>query len=363
MANTRSMGQNPHTPAIGSLAELDERAREIFRQLVDLYLETGAPVGSRTLSRKGGFNLSPASIRNVMADLEELGLLHAPHTSAGRMPTELGLRFFVDAVMENAELNPQDKAHIDARLEQVDTSAPQEAMLEQISSALSGLAHCAGLVVTPTHNPRIRQIEFVRLEPEKALAIIVGQDGTVENRVFTVPADLPTATLQRAAAFLNDRLSGLSMREMGGRVQKELEILRREIDALAAEAVAQGLATWSGSGDDKRLIVRGRGNLIADAELLSDLERLQRLFEDLEEKRALVELLSMVEQGEGVRIFIGRENPLFSMSGSSLIVAPYGDAEHEVVGVLGVIGPTRLPYARIIPVVDYAARMVSRLLS
>jgi len=318
------MSNATNTPPIGSLAELDERARQIFEQLVDMY---------------------------------------PPHTSAGRMPTEQGLRFFVDAVMEHAVLDPEDKAAIDSKLSEVEPDAPAEAMLEQVSAVLSGLAHAAGLVVTPSHNPRIRQIEFVRLEPEKALVILVGEDGTVENRVIRVPADLPTATLQRAAHFLNDRLSGLSMREMGMRIQRELDVLKREIDALAADVVAAGLATWSGSGEDKRLIVRGRGNLIADAELLSDLERLQRLFTDLEEKRDLLQLLSLVEEGEGVRIFIGRENPLFSLSGSSLIVAPYGDAEHEVVGVLGVIGPTRLPYARIIPVVDYAARVVSRLLS
>ena len=357
------MSNATNTPPISSLAELDERARQIFEQLVDMYLATGEPVGSRTLSRRIPINLSPASVRNVMADLEELGLLYAPHTSAGRMPTEQGLRFFVDAVMEHAVLDPEDKAAIDARLAEVGTDAPAEAMLEQVSTVLSGLAHAAGLVVTPSHNPRIRQIEFVRLEPEKALVILVGEDGTVENRVIRVPADLPTATLQRAAQFLNDRLSGLSMREMGQRIQRELDVLKREIDALAADVVAAGLATWSGSGEDKRLIVRGRGNLIADSELLSDLDRLQRLFTDLEEKRDLLQLLSLVEEGEGVRIFIGRENPLFSLSGSSLIVAPYGDAEHEVVGVLGVIGPTRLPYARIIPVVDYAARVVSRLLS
>ena len=357
------MSNSMNTPPIGSLAELDERARQIFEQLVDMYLASGEPVGSRTLSRRIPINLSPASVRNVMADLEELGLLYSPHTSAGRMPTEQGLRFFVDAVMEHAVLDPEDKAAIDSRLAEVDKGAPAEAMLEQVSSVLSGLAHAAGLVVTPSHNPRLRQIEFVRLEPEKALVILVGEDGTVENRVIRVPADLPTATLQRAAHFLNDRLSGLSMREMGARIRRELDVLKREIDALAADVVAAGLATWAGSGEDKRLIVRGRGNLIADSELLSDLDRLQRLFTDLEEKRDLLQLLSLVEEGEGVRIFIGRENPLFSLSGSSLVVAPYGDAEHEVVGVLGVIGPTRLPYARIIPVVDYAARVVSRLLS
>ncbi len=351
------------TPRIGSLAELDARARRIFEQLVDIYLGSGEPVGSRTLARRLDFNLSPASVRNVMADLEELGLLHAPHTSAGRMPTERGLRFFVDAVMENAVLDAEDKAALDAQLADVPPGTPPEQMLERVSTALSGLAQCAGLVVTPTHNPRIRQIEFVRLEPQRALAILVGEDGSVENRVINVPADLPTASLQRAAAFLNERLSGLGMREMGQRIAAELDVLRREIDALAADAVAGGLATWVGSGEDKRLIVRGRANLIADEALLSDLQRLQRLFADLEEKRALLELLSLVEQGEGVRIFIGRENPLFSLSGSSLIVAPYGDEEHQVVGVLGVIGPTRLPYARIIPVVDYAARLVSRMLS
>ena len=350
-------------PSISSLAELDQRARQIFRQLVDLYLAEGEPVGSRTLSRKLDLNLSPASVRNVMADLEELGLLYAPHTSAGRMPTEAGLRFFVDAVMEQAVLSPDDKAALDAQLADVERDAPAEQVLEQVSAALSGLARCAGLVVTPAHNPRIRQIEFVRLEPEKALVILVGEDGTVENRIIRVPADLPSASLQRAAHFLNDRLAGLNMRAMGQRITAELDTLRREIDALAADVVAAGLATWTGSGEDKRLIVRGRGNLIADAELLSDLERLQKLFADLEEKRELLRLLSLVEQGEGVRIFIGHENPLFSLSGSSLIVAPYGDANHEVVGVLGVIGPTRLPYARIIPVVDYAARLVSRLLS
>ena len=357
MQGTGEMSDLP----IASLAELDSRARQIFEQLVDMYLASGEPVGSRTLSRRIPLNLSPASVRNVMADLEELGLLYAPHTSAGRMPTERGLRFFVDAVMEHAALDPQDKAAIDAGLSQADANA--EAMLERLSSVLSGLAHAAGLVVTPSHNPRIRQIEFVRLEPEKALVILVGADGTVENRIIRVPPDLPTATLQRAAHFLNEKLSGLSMREMGQCVARELDVLKREIDALAAEAVAAGLATWTGSGEDKRLIVRGRGNLIADSDLLSDLDRLQRLFTDLEEKRDLLRLLSLVEEGEGVRIFIGRENPLFSLSGSSLIVAPYGDAQHEVVGVLGVIGPTRLPYARIIPMVDYAARAVSRLLS
>ncbi len=350
-------------PAITTLAELDARARRIFEHLVDIYLASGEPVGSRTLSRRAPINLSPASIRNVMADLEELGLLHAPHTSAGRLPTEQGLRFFVDAVMEQATLPEEERAWLDGRFAGIDRDQGPEAVLEQVSAILSGLSQCAGLVVAPRHNPRVRHIEFVQLNPGKALAIIVGTDGTVENRVLKVPPDLPAATLRQAARFLNERFSGLTMREMGARVGRELRALRREMDALAAEAVAQGLAVWSGSGDEKRLIVRGTSNLIGDAELLSDLERLRQLFADLEEKRALVELLSLVEEGEGVRIFIGSENPLFSLSGSSMIVAPYAAPGQDLVGVLGVIGPTRMPYARIIPVIDYAAKVVGRLLS
>ncbi len=352
------------TRTVTGLTGISERAREIFRQLVETYIATGAPVGSRTLSRALDINLSPASVRNVMADLEELGLIYAPHTSAGRMPTQQGLRFFVDAVMEHAPISPEEQARIDARLADVDPAAGMDKALQAASGVLSGLSHCAGLVLAPRHDPRLKHMEFVRLAPERALAVLVGEDGTVENRTMRVPADLPTSTLERAANFLNRRFSGLTIGEISRRLGQELDALKRELDALSAEVVAAGLAVWSGDdGDERRLIVRGQANLIAGGEHLSDLERLRQLFADIEEKRGFSELLSLAAEGEGVRIFIGKENRLFSLSGSSVIVAPFGDAEHDVVGVLGVIGPTRLPYGRVIPVVDYTARAVSRLFS
>ncbi len=352
------------TKAQPGLADLSERAREIFHRLVETYIATGEPVGSRTISRAPGINLSPASVRNVMADLEDLGLIYAPHTSAGRMPTQQGLRFFVDAVMEHAVLPPEEQARIDAHLAEIDPAAGMDRALEQASAILSGLSHCAGLVVTPRTDPRLRHIEFVRLSPERALVILVGEDGTVENRAIEVPADMSTSALNEAANYINTRYSGMTLSEIRRRLAEELESLRRELDALSAEIVAAGLAVWSGnSPEERRLIVRGQANLIADAEKLDDLERLRRLFEDLEEKNGLTDLLSLAEEGEGVRIFIGSENRLFSLSGSSVIVAPYGDSGHDVVGVLGVIGPTRLPYGRIIPVVDYTARAISRLFS
>ncbi len=349
--------------AVTGIAEMSERAREIFRQLVETYISTGAPVGSRTLSKALPVNLSPASVRNVMADLEDLGLIYAPHTSAGRMPTQQGLRLFVDAVMEKAAIAPSEQARIDAHLAAIDPAAGLDKALEEASGILSGLSHCAGLVVTPRHDPHLKHMEFVRLAPERALMVLVGEDGTVENRALTIPADLPSSTLEQAANFLNARFGGLTIGEISARLGRELEGLRKELDELSAQVVASGLAVWAGGDDDKRLIVRGQANLIADEELLNDLERLRQLFEDIEEKRGFSELLSLAKEGEGVRIFIGRENRLFSLSGSSVIVAPFGDTGHDVVGVLGVIGPTRLPYGRIIPVVDYTARAISRLFS
>ncbi len=349
---------------VARLADMNERAREIFRQLVEAYIATGEPVGSRTLSRALAINLSPASVRNVMADLEDLGLIYAPHTSAGRMPTQQGLRFFVDAVMEEAVIDPDEQARIDAHLADIDPAQGMDQALQKASGILSGLPHCAGLVLAPRHDPHLKQVEFVRLSAERALVILVGEDGNVENRAMRIPADLPDSSLTRAANYLNAKYAGQVMSRIAEHMREELAGLRRELDELSAEVVAAGLAVWTeGAEEEKRLIVRGQANLIAGAKEQEDLERLQRLFEDLEEKREVSELLSLAEEGEGVRIFIGRENRLFSLSGSSVILSPFGDRQHDVVGVLGIIGPTRLQYRRLIPVVDYTARAISRLFS
>jgi heat-inducible transcriptional repressor len=346
------------------IAGLDQRSREIFRRLVETYLQTGEPVGSRTISRVLPSSLSPASVRNVMADLEESGLIFSPHTSAGRVPTERGLRFYVDALLEVNPLEVEERAKIDAGVAQSNRSRSVEEILSDTTNLLSGLSHCAGVVVVPKINMRLRHIEFVSLGPGRALMVLVNEDGSVENRAIDVPIGLPPSALSRASNFLTARCQGRTLREAHRLVGEEIATLKRELNELSARVVEAGIATWSGDGSGERnLIVRGQSNLIEDKATLEDLERIRQLFDVLENKKDLLDLLGAAEKGEGVRIFIGSENKLFSLSGSSLVVAPYRDSEEKIVGVLGVIGPTRINYARIIPMVDYTARLVGRLIT
>jgi heat-inducible transcriptional repressor len=345
------------------LAQLNERSREIFRQVVETYLATGEPVGSRNLSRILPMTLSPASVRNVMSDLEHLGLIFAPHTSAGRLPTEMGLRFFVDALMQIGDLTEGDRNAIEVQVAAAGQSKSVEAVLTEASGLLSGLSRAAGIVLTAKSNQRLKHIEFVRLEPERALVILIAEDGQVENRVLNIPIGLPTSALVEAANFLNARIRGRTLDEVKLEIQRSLKDSEAELDQLTQQIVADGLASWSGGeSDERKLIVRGQAHLLDDLKAIADLERVRLLFDDLETRRAVIDLLGRAEQAEGVRIFIGSENKLFSLSGSSTIVAPYHDASGHIVGVLGVIGPTRLNYARIVPMVDYTARIVSKLL-
>ena len=347
-----------------SLAQLNERSREIFKQIVESYLQTGEPVGSRNIARIIPMTLSPASVRNVMSDLEHLGLVYAPHTSAGRLPTELGLRFFVDALMEIGNLTEQDRRSIEAQVAAAGAAKPIDTVLSEASALLSGLTRSAGIVLSNKSNARLKHIEFVRLEPERALVVLVAEDGQVENRVLNLPPGLPSSTLTEASNFLNARIRGKTLAEAKGELERALETSKAELDQLTQKIVAAGLASWSGGeSDERKLIVRGHANLLDDLHALADLERVRLLFDDLETKRGVVDLLGLAEHAEGVRIFIGSENKLFSLSGSSTIIAPYRDNSGRIVGVIGVIGPTRLNYARVIPMVDYTARVVSQMLS
>ncbi|HEV7634130.1 MAG TPA: heat-inducible transcriptional repressor HrcA [Bradyrhizobium sp.] len=347
------------------LAQLNQRSRDIFRQIVESYLATGEPVGSRNISRLIAVPLSPASVRNVMADLEQLGLIYAPHTSAGRLPTELGLRFFVDALMQVGDLTEAERQSIQSQLASVGKGQSVEAALGDALTRLSGLTRAAAVVLTAKANSRLKHIEFVRLEPERALVVLVGEDGQVENRVLTLPPGVPSSALTEASNFLNSRIRGRTLAEARLELETALTQSRTELDQLTQKVISAGIASWSGSGadnDDRQLIVRGHANLLEDLHALEDLERVRLLFDDLETKRGVIDLLGRAERAEGVRIFIGSENKLFSLSGSSTIIAPYSDAAGHIVGVLGVIGPTRLNYARVIPTVDYAARIVSQML-
>jgi heat-inducible transcriptional repressor len=344
-----------------SLTELDERARDIFRRIVESYLETGEPVGSRTLS-KSGLSLSPASIRNTMQDLTQLGLLGAPHISAGRLPTHAGLRLFVDGLLEVGDVAEDERRMIDARLRA--RGRNYEEALNEASSILSGLAGGAAVVVTPTRDAGVKHVEFVALGAERTLAIMVFEDGTVENRLIRLPAGVTPSALQEASNFLNGRLSGRTLAEAKLDLRAELDRARRELDETAARLVEDGLAAWGGGEEqDRALIVRGRANLLEARDALEDLERVRSLFEDLEQKEQLIQLLDMVRDGEGVRIFIGAETRLFSLSGSAVVAAPYMTGSQRVLGAIGVIGPARLNYARIIPLVDYTARVLSQVMN
>lgn len=349
-------------PPVPDLSTLDARAREIFREIVESYLTTGEPVGSRTLSKIGGVGLSAASIRNTMADLASLGLLQAPHAMAGRMPTEVGLRFFLDSLLQLGDVPPEEKREIDARIAQAGSN-PQDVM-GAASDLLSGLAGGAGLVVTPQRDAPVRHAEVVGIGPGQALLVLVFEDNQIENRIVNTPADLPPGALTEAANYLNARFKGKTLAEARTAAADALQRDRAALDAAAAKLVESGLAEWSGEDPTlgRSLIVRGRANLLKDQQAIVHLERARQLFDDLEKTRELIQVLDLAKSAETVRVYIGSENPLFSLSGSSLIVAPYMNAERKVVGALGVIGPTRLNYARVIPVVDYTARIVGRVL-
>lgn len=350
---------------VGDLAgPLDQRSRDIFRLLVESYLDIGEPVGSRALSKLLANALSPASIRNVMSDLEALGLIYSPHISAGRMPTELGLRFFVDAFLEVGDLPQEEREAIEAKVRETGDMRSFTSLLTEASQLLSGLSRGAGLVLTAKSDLRLKHIEFIRLEATKALAVLVGESGDVENRVIDLPSGVTASQIVEASNFLNAHVVGRTIGEARARVQALKDETATALDLLSQGLVEKGLALWSGAdgAQPARLIVRGRANLLENVTAAEDLERLRLLFDDLETKSGIIELLDLAETGNGVRIFIGSENKLFSLSGSSLVVAPYSDGDQKVIGAVGVIGPTRLNYRRIVPMVDYTARLVSRLL-
>ena len=343
------------------MEDMNDRSREVFRCIVESYLETGAPVGSRSLTRSLTENVSAATIRNVMQDLEYMGLLDSPHVSAGRIPTELGLRMFVDGLLEVSDLTTDDRQKIDAT---VGNESNINSMMDRVGAALSGITAGASLVLTPKHEAPIKHIEFVSLSHDRALVVLVFSDGHVENRLFTPPPGQTPSSMREAANFLNALVEGKTISELQRTIAHEISQRRQQIDVLAQQLVESGLALWQGEGESpERLIVRGRSNLINTEGEAENVELIRQLFDDLERKRDIAEFLELADAGDGVRIFIGSENKLFSLSGSSLVVSPYMNADRKVIGAVGVIGPTRLNYGRIVPIVNYTAQLVGKLIS
>ncbi|MCK5424900.1 MAG: heat-inducible transcriptional repressor HrcA [Emcibacter sp.] len=346
------------------IEDLNQRSRTIFRQIVDTYILTGEPVGSRTLSQKLNDPLSPASIRNVMADLEDSGLIFSPHKSAGRVPTDIGLRLFVDGMLEMGNLSQEERTTIRVQCQESGQNA--EDILTRATMMLSGLSSCASLVIAPKNDQPLKHMEFVYLSPGQALVVMVSEGDDVENRIINIPIGLTPSALIQAGNYLNARLVGRTFAEAKYQIEQELKNQQAELDSLSQSIVEQGLAVWAGSQSTgvshDNLIIRGRANLLDNMDAIHDLERIRRLFSDLESKKDLIELLKSAREAEGVRIFIGSENNLFSLSDSSVIASPYMDGKNNILGVIGVIGPTRLDYARIIPLVDYTAKVIGKIL-
>jgi heat-inducible transcriptional repressor len=344
------------------IQEMNERSRIVFRNLVDSYIETGEPVGSQTLAKALTEEISPATIRNVMQDLEVLGLLDSPHVSSGRIPTQQGLRLFVDALLEVGEISNKEQEIIDYSVKEDPKDLSN--ILTRAGSVLSGLTKSASLVLAPKTEAPIKHIEFVSLSAERALAVLVTADGMVENRVFEPPLGQTQSDFREAANFMNAYAKGLTLSELRKVMESEVSKRQLEIDKIAGQLVKDGLAVWDGKDtDNSRLIVRGRANLIDGTTAEDDFEKIRELFDDLERKQDIANFLNLTEKGEGGRIFIGSENKLFSLSGSSLVISPYMNADHKIIGAVGVIGPTRLNYGRIVPIVDYTAQLVGRTLS
>ena len=344
------------------LTEMNDRSREVFQRVVEGYLQSGGPVGSRTLTQSLSENLSAATVRNVMQDLEYLGLLDSPHVSSGRIPTQMGLRMFVDGLLEVDGLAITDREKLDGTL----SENPKDitATLDKIGSALSGITQGASLVLSPKQESEIEHVEFVSLAHDRALVVLVFSNGHVENRLFKPPLGQTPSSLKEAANFLNSIMQGRTLVEAKKIIQSEISVRRQELDSLAAELVENGLVFWEAKGErQERLIVRGRANLLESEAEEEELERIRLLFNDLERKQDIEEFLNLTEQSDGVRIFIGSENKLFSLSGSSLVVSPYMNSDKKVIGAVGVIGPTRLNYGRIVPIVDYTAQLVGKLIT
>jgi len=341
------------------ISELNERSREIFRQIVDAYLATGEPIGSRNLARRLSIELSPATVRNVMADLEEAGLLFAPHTSAGRLPTDAGLRMFVDGLLEVGNLTDNERRDIESQC--AGSSHSLDGLLEDATSVLSGLSGCASVVLAPKTESPLKHIEFVNLNPGRTLVVLVTESGIVENRIVQTPNSLPSSALVEATNYLSARLVGRTLSEAYDEIMAELEDQRARLDGLTTKVVESGLATWTGGDSPGSLIVRGQAHLLDDVTAMADLEQIRALFTALETKEEMLKLLSLADAAEGVQIFIGADNELFNVAGCSMVVESFQNSSEQIVGAIGVIGPNRMNYGRIIPMVDYTAKLIGRL--
>lgn len=343
------------------MRDLGGRSLEIFKSLVEIYVDQGGPVGSKTLSEHLETSLSSATIRNIMVDLEDAGLLYSPHTSAGRIPTVKGLRFFVDGLLEQKELTQEERSQLERHASRNNKNLDE--IIADTSHVLADLSHCASLVLAPTiDHVRIKHIEFLPLSDGKGLVVLVSNEGTIENRIITLPEGITVSQLQSASRFINAHLVDHTLEESMGWIQKALLQDRHQLDALSQLLVQQGLAISIGGDDEGSLIVHGQSQLLKSIQTIEELDQIKHLFITLERKETASKLIQSSLGADGVKIFIGAEHELFQKSGCSMIVSPYKNEMQQIVGLIGVIGPMHMNYRRIIPLVNYSAKLISKLL-
>lgn len=342
------------------MLDLDKRAQDIFHHIVTQYLHHGDPVGSRTLSKLLDEQISAATIRNVMADLADLGLLHSPHISAGRVPTADGLRLFVKGMLEIDDVSPEDKNILET-LGKDNKHLSAHKMVDQVAEKIAGLSQYAGFVFAPNSNSGLKHIEFVPFAPGKALVILVTQEGVVENRLIDIPNDITPSMLSEAGNFMSQRLAGKNLDQAYQELDKNINERKTQLNELSQKIIDSGMAFWSQINEEESgyLILKGQSQLLDNIQTRADIEQIQHLFSSLERDQALLKLLNFAKDGEGVQLFIGSENEYFSLSGWSLVLSPYQSNDGRMIGAIGLIGPINMNYARVIPVVNYTAKLVS----
>ena len=342
--------------------DLDDKKKIVLNQIIDSYLIDGAPVGSKTLSNKSEEMASSSSLRNIMSQLEVMGLIYSPHVSSGRLPTEKGLRLYVDNLLAFQTIYNENDNLFLKDLNNAGQRGPKE-LLSEASASLSGMSSHAGIVVVPKTEKDLKHIEFVRLSKEKALVVLIDSIGSVENRIITIDEGTPDMTFEMAGNYLNSKINGQNIDELRTKINLDIKKRKNEIDSLAAGLISKGLAIWANDHSDSSLIIHGHDKLLDDVQAIEDLEKIKSLFSTLGNQELSIQLLEDIASASGVKIFIGSENRLFEGTGCSLIIAPIQTYEQKVFGALGVIGPKRMNYSKIISMVDYTSQIVSKLLN
>jgi len=340
--------------------ELSDRSKQIFKSVVETYLETGSPSGSETILKKGGVNLSSSSIRLILANLQKEGLLFAQHTSAGRLPTDKGIRFFVDGLLEFGRLTQDERDNIKQQCLAKGTSFQE--VLDEASKVISGLSSHTCIVVAPKNQNSIKHIEFIRLNSSQVMSIIASANGQIENRIIDDGGVYTDNILREISNYLNAKYLNKSIGEIKRNIQLEINNSKGRLEVLSQNLVQKGILEIAPNSENPYIFLHGQSNLLEDEIISKDLDQIRKLFDEIENKTNFLEILENTNSAKGVQIFIGSQNFLFKHSGLSMIMAPYKDKDQKIIGAIGVMGPTRLNYAKIVPLVDYTSKIIGKVL-